>query len=98
MAYTILLLVLTIIQHTRGNYVWTQCVHEVDFSAPRAGEVMQPGMVTQPQMHTPQPMLLQPLPQQFPDQHFAGTPSATPVPSYNTSPERQTPMNMRNLL
>ena len=77
MAYTILLLVLAIIQHTRGNYVWTQCVHEVNFSAPRAGGVMQPGMVTQPQMHTPQP----------------GTPFATPAPSYNTSPERQMPMN-----
>lgn len=67
MPYTILLLVLTIIQHNRGNKVWTQCVHEVDFFAPA-----QPGMVPQPQVYTPQPMVQQPLPQQVPVQTNTG--------------------------
>jgi hypothetical protein len=80
MPYGVLLLVLAIIQHTRGNYVWTQCVHEVDFFAPRVGGVMQPGMVPQPQMY---PMAQQPLPQQVQVQHSAGTP---PV-------QQQMPMN-----
>jgi hypothetical protein len=91
MPYTILLLVLAIIQHNRGNYVWTQCVHEVDFSAPRVGGVMQPGMVPQPQMYSPQPMQ-QPLPQQVPVQYSAGT----PAPSFATSSAQQrtqTPAN-----
>ena len=91
MPYTILLLVLAIIQHNRGNYVWTQCVHEMDFSAPRVGGVMQPGMVPQPQIHSPQPMQ-QLLPQQVPVQYFAGT----PTPSFATSSAQQraqTPAN-----
>ena len=98
MSYTILLLVLAIIQHTRGNNVWTQCVYEVDFLAPRA---VQPGIVLQPQMSSPQPMVQQPLPQQVPVQYSAGTPPArytTPTPSFaiSTSPAQQrtqTPAN-----
>ena len=89
MPYTILLLVLTIVQQNRGNNVWTQCVHEVDFFAPRAGGVMQPGMVPQSQMYSPQPMVQQPLPQQG-----GQYPTGPPTVGYATPPvQHQTPMN-----
>src|ERR1700734_1433568 len=99
MPYTILLLVLAIIQHNRGNSVWTQCVHEVDFFAPRAGGVTQPGMVPQPQMYSPQPMVQQPLQQQVPVPYSAGTPPTgyvqpTANTGYATPPaQQQMPMN-----
>jgi hypothetical protein len=90
MPYTILLFVLAIIQHNRGNSVWTQCVHEVDFFTPRAGGVMQPGMVPQPQMYSPQPMVQQPLQQQVPVPYSTGAPPA----GYATPPvQHQSPMN-----
>src|ERR1700684_1398835 len=88
MPYTILVLVMAIIQHSRGNqHVWTHPVHEVNFFAAREG--VNPAMVPQQQMYSPQPMVQQPLQQQMPVQ-YTGTPPA----NYGTPPPQQvTPMN-----
>ncbi|KAF8351005.1 hypothetical protein F5887DRAFT_912914 [Amanita rubescens] len=66
MPYTILVLIMAIIQHTRGNQrVWTCTVHQVDFFAPA---VVKPGMVPQQQMYPPQPMVQQQYPGTPPQQ------------------------------
>ena len=89
MSYTILILVLAIIQQSRGNQrVWTTTVHQVNFFAPREG--MNPGMVPQQQVYSPQPMVRQPLPQQMLMQYAA----ITPPPTYSSPPPQQvTPIN-----
>ena len=87
MPYTILLLVMAIIQHTRGNqHVWTHPVHEVNFFAAREG--VNPAMVPQQQMYSPQPMVQQPLQQQMPVQY-----TGTPPVNYAALPPQQAPMN-----
>ena len=90
MPYTILVLVMAIIQHTRGNQrVWTNTVHEVNFFAAREGVNLNPTIVPQHQVYSPQPMVQQPLQQQMPVQ-YTGTPPA----NYGTPPPQQaTPIN-----
>jgi len=81
MPYIGFILVLSIIQHARGNHhVWTRPVHQVDFFAPGVA----PGIVPQQPVYAPQPMV-----QQQPVQ-YAGAP---PVTYATPPPQQQTPMN-----
>src|SRR6266550_5637233 len=101
MSYTILILVLAIIQQSRGNQrVWTDTVHRVDFFAAREAvepatvvpqqQVHSPQPMVQQQVYSPQPMVRQPLPQQMLMQYAA----ITPPPTYSSPPPQQvTPIN-----